>query len=134
VVGRVPGVDDGGVHEPDVPLRHLPQLVELLGGAPLQHAHHVPEVISRVRVLCSTATTKTFGRSSIFRFFLYPHYKDDSIYVFREIKLLGLVPNPNSYSQVTVSNLYVPTIGPPILLRYMNVGIGNETTQFHFWG
>ncbi len=69
VVGRVPGVDDGGVHEPDVPLRHLPQLVELLGGAPLQHAHHVPKVIGRVRVLCSTATTKTFDPSAFSDFF-----------------------------------------------------------------
>ncbi len=128
MVGRVPGVDDGGVHEPDVPLRHLPQLVELLGGAPLKHTHHVPEVIGRVRVLCSTATTKTFCRSA----FLYPHCREDPIYVFPEMKLLGLVPD--SYIHVSVSDLYIPTIGPPILLRYMNVGIGNEVTQSHFWG
>ncbi len=69
VVGRVPGVDDGGVHEPDVPLRHLPQLVELGGGAPLQHAHHVPKVIRRVRIFCSTATTKPFDPSAFPGFF-----------------------------------------------------------------
>ncbi len=65
-------------------------------------------------------------------FSLYPHCKEDAIYVFPEMKLLGLVPI--SYIHVSVSDLYILTIGPPILLRYMNVGIGNEVTQFHFWG
>ncbi len=63
------------------------------------------------------------------------------------MKLRGLVPN--FHIQVSVSDLYIPTIGSPILLRqnrwtdrawniqiahrYMNVGIGTNATHFHFW-
>jgi hypothetical protein len=62
------------------------------------------------------------------------------------MKLRGLVPN--SYIHVSVSDLYIPTIGLHILLqqnrwadpweyiiaqRNMNVGIGNEAVQFNFW-
>jgi hypothetical protein len=56
------------------------------------------------------------------------------------MKLLGLVPN--YYIHVSVSDLYIPTIGPPILVQqecinrltgtYMNVGIGNVAAQVHF--
>jgi hypothetical protein len=65
-----------------------------------------------------------------------------------EMKLRGLVPN--FHIHVSVSDLYIPTIGPPILLQqnrwtdrawnipqiahgYMNVGIGTNATHFHFW-
>jgi hypothetical protein len=58
---------------------------------------------------------------------------------------------PNSYIHVSVSDLYIPMIGPPIFLHqsivdrsweYINfsqihgcdVGIGSEDAQFHFWG
>jgi hypothetical protein len=45
---------------------------------------------------------------------------ENSIHIFPEIKLRGLVPN--SYILVSVSDLYLPATGPPILLghRYMN--------------
>ena len=36
------------------------------------------------------------------------------IYVFPELKLRGLLPN--FYIHGSVSDLYIPTIGPPILL------------------
>ncbi len=43
------------------------------------------------------------------------HYKEDSIYVCPEIKLRGL--SPNFYIQIYASDLYIPTIGPPIFLQ-----------------
>ncbi len=73
---------------------------------------------------------------------------EDPIYVFLKMKLRGLVPN--SYIHLSVSDLYNPTIGPRIFLHQIRwtdhgnicinhsqihecIGIGNESTQFHFW-
>ncbi len=69
------------------------------------------------------------------------HCKEDSIYVFPEKKLRGL--SPNFHIHVSVSDLYIPGIGPPIFLqqnrqtgreniphRNMNVGFGNEAARF----
>ncbi len=42
------------------------------------------------------------------------HCKENSIYVLKEKKLRSL--SPNSYIHVSVSDLYIPTIGPPIFL------------------
>jgi hypothetical protein len=41
---------------------------------------------------------------------------EDSKQIFPEMKLRGLVPN--SYFHVCVIDLYIPTIGPPILWEY----------------
>ena len=46
---------------------------------------------------------------------LSPNCKQDTIYVFPEIKLRSLVPNFNTY--VSVSDFYIPTIGPSIFLQ-----------------
>ncbi len=43
------------------------------------------------------------------------HCKEDPIYVFLEMKLRGLIPN--FHICVSVSDLYIITIGPPILLQ-----------------
>jgi hypothetical protein len=46
------------------------------------------------------------------------HCKQNPIYVLREKKLRGLSPNFHIY--VSVSDLYIPPIGPPIFLQRMN--------------
>jgi hypothetical protein len=77
---------------------------------------------------------------------LYPHCKEISIYVFPEKELRGL--STNIHIHVTVSSLYIPTIGPPIFLQHirqtdrgniliaqrnMNVGPGTVAAQFLVW-
>ncbi len=62
---------------------------------------------------------------SLYIFLFWQHCKEVPIYVFPEIKLCGLFPN--FHIPVSVSDLYIPTIGPPILLQQIrHVEIGNE--------
>ncbi len=76
----------------------------------------------------------------------FAHCKEDSNYVFPDIKLCGLVPNLNIHT--IMSDLYIPRIGPPINTvgrrsweyirvvnrsQYMNVEIRTEAAQFPFW-
>jgi hypothetical protein len=73
------------------------------------------------------------------------HRKEILIYVFPEKELRGLSSNFNI--RVSVSDLYIPWIGPPIFQqnrqtdggniyiahRNMNVGIGAVAAHFLFW-
>jgi hypothetical protein len=60
---------------------------------------------------------------------LQRHYTENLKQIFPEMKLRGLVPN--FYIHVSMSDLYIPKIGSPILLQLI-VEIGNEAAQFHF--
>ncbi len=61
------------------------------------------------------------------------HCEEGPIYVFPEMKLRGFVPNFRIH--VSVSNLYIPTIGPPILMEQnMQTDCGNihiHRSQIH---
>jgi hypothetical protein len=75
---------------------------------------------------------------------LTPHWKEDPIYVSPEMKLSGFLPK--FHIHVSVSDLYISTIGPPILLqrnrqtdcvvnikiahRYMILGLGTRPCSF----
>jgi hypothetical protein len=75
------------------------------------------------------------------------HCKENPIYALSEKKLrVGL--SHNVHIKVSVSHLYIPTIGLPIFQqqnrqsdrgnlqiahRNKNVGIGTDDAQFHFW-
>ncbi len=63
-----------------------------------------------------------FGKIS-----LHTALQSDPIYVFTEMKLRDLVPN--FHIHVTVSNLYIPTISPPILLQQPMMGIYKSLTD-----
>ncbi len=62
------------------------------------------------------------------------HCKEDPIYVFPEMKLCGLVPS--FYIHVSVSDLYISTIGLPNLLNRSQIHEcrnWEEAAQFLFW-
>ncbi len=60
----------------------------------------------------------------LYHLLLPPHCKEIPIYVFLEKELRGL--SPNFYIHVSVSDLYIPTIGPPIYLQQnMHTDRGN---------
>ena len=50
VIGRVPGVDNGGMHEPDVSARFLPEGDHVLLGGPSLHAQQLVEVVGEINI------------------------------------------------------------------------------------
>jgi hypothetical protein len=74
---------------------------------------------------------------------LQRHSTENSKQIFPEKELRGL--NPNVHIHVSVSDLYIPRIGLPILIcgqnlgiyksnhRHLNVEIGTDAAQFSFW-
>ncbi len=71
----------------------------------------------KVYSIVCTATTITFRERDTHPRSLWAHMhcKENSNYVFPEIKLRGLVPNDRIHA--FVSDLYIPRISPPILLQ-----------------
>ncbi len=66
--------------------------------------------------ICQKCRVRFGSRSDLGKkFWIRPHCKEDPIYVFSEIELCGL--SPNFYNHVSVSDLYILTIGPPIFLQ-----------------
>ncbi len=66
------------------------------------------------------------------RLFRHSHCTENSKQIFPEMKLLGLVPN--FCIHVSVSDLYIPTISPPILLYYVcgrSWGYVNRSQEIH---
>jgi hypothetical protein len=64
------------------------------------------------------------------RYTLQIHCTENSKQIFPEMKLRGLVPN--FHIHVSVSDLYIPMIGPPILLQKLGgpiVGIFKSLTD-----
>jgi hypothetical protein len=62
-------------------------------------------------IILQTFLSIYIGMYSLERILVY--CKEDPIYVFPEIKLHGSVPN--FYIHVSLSDLYIPKTGPPIL-------------------
>jgi hypothetical protein len=58
---------------------------------------------------------KIYMPSTSYRSLPLPQCTENPIYVFPEMKLLGLAPN--SYIHASLSNLYIPRIGLPIWLQ-----------------
>jgi hypothetical protein len=76
----------------------------------------------------------------------WSHCNENPIQVFSEKELCGLIPSLHIH--VSVSDLYIPRIGPHIFLqqnrqtdrwnieiayRHLNVKIGTEAAKFLFW-
>jgi hypothetical protein len=59
------------------------------------------------------------------------HCKENPIYVLPANKLRRL--SPNFHIHVSVSDLFIPSIGPPIFLQQDRIEMRTEAAQFNFW-
>ncbi len=115
--------DDGDAHVHQVAARHLEHLLREL----------LPVLVDFLEQNIISKTDDT-------------HCNENPIYVFIFWELRGL--SPNFHIHVSVSDLYIPRIGPHIFLqqnrqidrgnlitshRHMNVEIGTVAAQFLFW-
>jgi hypothetical protein len=76
------------------------------------------EVTEDARLGCQQWSGQVIYYSRLRLRTLQMHYTENSKQIFPEIKLRGLVPN--FYIHVSVSNLYIPTIGPQ--MQYSKIG------------
>jgi hypothetical protein len=58
MVGWIPSIDNGRMAEPDIPLRHFPQLWQLLHCRPSKHWQYVTKMIGSISILGFSEHTK----------------------------------------------------------------------------